>query len=189
MDAGERVLAEKGYLATTIDDIGSEAGTSRATFYLHFSSKNELMKALLDRHLAAGLERFALLDEILLLTGEEGRAAMRQWLAEWLDIWRRGAQVYASVTQAAAADPELAHSQIQNGPVLIGSLEHAAWMGADGQSEDRRERALMLELMTRRLLLVVSTGLLELSSDDVLLDFLTELWWDAFHGPSSAGDR
>src|SRR5678816_2464768 len=34
---------QKGYAATTIDDIVAEANASRATFYLHFKSKADVV--------------------------------------------------------------------------------------------------------------------------------------------------
>ncbi len=37
----------KGYAATTIDDIATAAGSNRTTFYLHFTSKAEVVSALL----------------------------------------------------------------------------------------------------------------------------------------------
>ena len=43
------LFGEKGYSATTIDDIASAAGSTRTTFYLHFSSKADVMSALLTK--------------------------------------------------------------------------------------------------------------------------------------------
>ena len=43
------LFGTKGYAATTIDDIATAAGSTRTTFYLHFSSKAEVMSALLRR--------------------------------------------------------------------------------------------------------------------------------------------
>jgi AcrR family transcriptional regulator len=184
MDAAESVLAEKGYVATTIEDIASSAGTSRATFYLHFSSKNELVQALFERAGAAGVERYRALDEILPQSGQEARTAMRAWLHGWLDIWRDRARVFRGMMEAAAADPELARRQIEISPAFIDALEHAPWRTGRGHPSMSRERALMLEIMTQRLFLVVSSELLTLP-DDLVLDFLTDLWWDVFHGPST----
>jgi AcrR family transcriptional regulator len=183
MDAAERVLADKGFLATTIEDIASAAGTSRATFYLHFKSKSELVQALFDKHRAAGVERYLALDEILPQNGEEARKAMRDWLDGWLTIWRENARVYTGLMQAAAADPDLASRQMDASPAFIDALEHAPWRRGGEKAAISREHALMLEIMSQRLFLVVSTGLLEPPSDDVLLDFLTDLWWTVFHGP------
>ena len=49
LDKGLELFGEKGYAATTVDDIASAAGSTRTTFYLHFASKAELMSALLQR--------------------------------------------------------------------------------------------------------------------------------------------
>ena len=46
--AAAAVFAEAGYAQTTIEDLASHAGTSRATFYLHFGSKAEAMAAVID---------------------------------------------------------------------------------------------------------------------------------------------
>lgn len=42
LDAGRSVFAEVGYAAATVDDIIERAGTSRATFYRYFKSKEDL---------------------------------------------------------------------------------------------------------------------------------------------------
>ena len=46
---GLELFGPKGYSATTIDDIATAAGPTRTTFYLHFSSKAEVMSALLTK--------------------------------------------------------------------------------------------------------------------------------------------
>lgn len=43
------LFGSKGYAATTIDDIATAAGSTRTTFYLHFSSKSEVISALLTK--------------------------------------------------------------------------------------------------------------------------------------------
>jgi AcrR family transcriptional regulator len=49
LDGGLAVFTRKGYAAATIDDIAKQAGATRTTFYLHFSSKTELVNQLLKR--------------------------------------------------------------------------------------------------------------------------------------------
>lgn len=49
LDKGLELFGEKGYAATTVDDIANAAGSTRTTFYLHFASKAELMSALLEK--------------------------------------------------------------------------------------------------------------------------------------------
>jgi AcrR family transcriptional regulator len=55
MDAAIRVFAEKGVTRSTVADITRSAGVAKGTFYLYFSSKEQLVGALKDR----------LIDEIL----------------------------------------------------------------------------------------------------------------------------
>ena len=46
--AAEKVFSEKSYGVVSIDDIVSEAGVSRATFYRHFSNKIDIVSLLAD---------------------------------------------------------------------------------------------------------------------------------------------
>ena len=47
MNAGCTLFTEFGYEATTIDQIASHAGVSRAAFYLHFETKADIIHALI----------------------------------------------------------------------------------------------------------------------------------------------
>jgi TetR/AcrR family transcriptional regulator, fatty acid metabolism regulator protein len=49
IDAAERVFASKGYHATLVDEIASEAETSKGGVYFHFPNKQAIFLALLDR--------------------------------------------------------------------------------------------------------------------------------------------
>jgi AcrR family transcriptional regulator len=49
LDAAERLLGRLGYQKMTMDDIAREAAIGRRTIYLHFSSKEEIALAKIDR--------------------------------------------------------------------------------------------------------------------------------------------
>src|SRR5262245_30899064 len=49
LDAAERLFAEQGYEATSLSDVGRDAGVSRATPGYFFGSKAELLGAVLER--------------------------------------------------------------------------------------------------------------------------------------------
>lgn len=51
MAAALRLFAEKGYSATSIDDIVGAAGAARGTFYLHFTGKGDLMSMIVESNL------------------------------------------------------------------------------------------------------------------------------------------
>jgi AcrR family transcriptional regulator len=48
LDVARRIFADKGYHATSIDDIIAAAGIARGTFYLYFESKRAIFDELLD---------------------------------------------------------------------------------------------------------------------------------------------
>ena len=49
LDAAERLFADKGYDATSLSEVGAQAGVSRATPGYFFGSKSDLYQAVLDR--------------------------------------------------------------------------------------------------------------------------------------------
>jgi TetR/AcrR family transcriptional regulator, transcriptional repressor for nem operon len=51
MDVAQDAVMRKGFAATSIDEIIAEAGITKSGFFYHFSDKNDLAKALLQRYL------------------------------------------------------------------------------------------------------------------------------------------
>src|ERR1700744_3448307 len=92
MEAGQKEFAAKGYLDTRVEDIARLAGASRATFYLHFKSKSELMIALAEEMLPFAVGSSRDLDDMLEDHGPQLRERLRKWLAQWLDVWTSGAE-------------------------------------------------------------------------------------------------
>ncbi|WP_372631035.1 TetR/AcrR family transcriptional regulator [Cohnella sp.] len=56
LDAAERLFMTKGYSRATINDILSEVGIAKGTFYYHFQSKEEVMDAIVMRYIESGVE-------------------------------------------------------------------------------------------------------------------------------------
>lgn len=56
LDAAQAAILEKGFTATSIDELIAECGLTKGGFFYHFKDKNELAKALLRRYLAADEE-------------------------------------------------------------------------------------------------------------------------------------
>jgi AcrR family transcriptional regulator len=79
-EAAARLFAERGYTATTVEDIVAAAGVSKPMLYRHFESKKELQVKLLEHRrdeLAA-----APLDSFL-----QGHGAPHERLAAMIDAW------------------------------------------------------------------------------------------------------
>jgi AcrR family transcriptional regulator len=53
LEAAEELLIEKGYHEASIEEIAARVGIAKGTVYLHFPSKQDLVIALIGRHLTA----------------------------------------------------------------------------------------------------------------------------------------
>lgn len=106
MDSALAAFQEKGYAATTVDDIATGAGTTRTTFYLHFNSKVELMWALLAELDAMVARSEAMSLEKLAAAGD--RALIREWIQQRFDLWPDVMPRLRSGFQAAGVEPEIA---------------------------------------------------------------------------------
>jgi len=49
LEAGQRVMARKGYARATVDEIARDAGCTKGAFYFHFASKEDMFMALLEK--------------------------------------------------------------------------------------------------------------------------------------------
>ena len=80
VEVAGRLFGERGYDATTLDDVAAAAGVTKPIVYRHFDSKRDLYLALLRRH-RDDLPIFA--DAIPASGSTE--AGVRAVLAAWLD--------------------------------------------------------------------------------------------------------
>jgi AcrR family transcriptional regulator len=104
LEAAVRVVAEKGYAATTVADLTREAGISRTTFYAMFDDKEGCFLAAYDGIVDALVRRIAVAYE-----AEEG----------WPNRARAG---LAALLQALAEEPAVARLAL----VDVGSAGPAA---------------------------------------------------------------
>lgn len=126
MDAARDLFAEKGYEAASIAEITARAGTAAGAFYTYFSSKKQLLVALMN-------ELLARLSAVNLRPHAGGRAALRKFIA---GVFRADLTNYGVIRawqEASLSDPELAKMRT--------AIE--AWTGA-------RIRRVFLELRKQR---------------------------------------
>lgn len=105
LDAGVEVMTEKGYGPTTVDQIALAAGATRATFYLHFTSKAELVRFIVERadELLTSADRPPLPE----MVASNDPATIRAFLGLKFDQWPEIKPYMMISLQAAAADPEI----------------------------------------------------------------------------------
>lgn len=105
LDAAEVALAESGYHATRVDDVVRVAGVSHGTFYLYFANKEDLFWALAQRCATEMEELTATLGQVE--AGPEGRAHLRDWLGQFLALYRRHGAVIRAWAERHGGDRRL----------------------------------------------------------------------------------
>lgn len=97
-----RVMARRGYAATTVDQIASESGVSRKALYTHFSGKEDV---LLQAH-RSFVERIAAGAGPVVGDQEDWRSALRALLDWGLELFaREPALANLSLVEVMAATP------------------------------------------------------------------------------------
>ena len=102
--ATRELLTRQGYTDTTAETIARAAGVSRATFYLHFRSKAEVVVEImrgLEPEVAAA---YRALDEMVEPTHDDVVA----WLEDHANLWRRYRREFAAMEQALANEAAVA---------------------------------------------------------------------------------
>jgi AcrR family transcriptional regulator len=129
LDAGMVVFERRGYHAARVDDIVKVAKTSHGTFYLYVSNKEDLFRALLA-DVARELTDLAesLPDKIA--PGADGYAALREWIARFIDIYDHYGPVIRAWTEAETEDSDLGRlgNEVTGefAGAIIGRLSNAA---------------------------------------------------------------
>jgi AcrR family transcriptional regulator len=111
LDAAMVAFDRRGYHATRVNDVVEIAKTSHGTFYLYFSNKEDLLRALVAE---AAQEAQAL--HSLWPTEPDGDASwddVRLWIGAYSSLWIRYAPLLRGWTDLASIDPELG-DQVRN---------------------------------------------------------------------------
>jgi TetR/AcrR family transcriptional regulator, regulator of autoinduction and epiphytic fitness len=108
------LFRQRGYAATSIPLIASEAGVAVETIYRNFGSKAGLFKAVVEAAVAGGSERADVPVEQrpairALIEEPDPRRQIAMYAATQPGIHRRSGPLLRALHGAAATDPELAH--------------------------------------------------------------------------------
>jgi AcrR family transcriptional regulator len=111
LDAAGGLFLERGYGATTIDAISTASDVPQATVYRLFSSKQGILKALLDRSIAGDDEPVAVADRPQvrsMLEAPKPAELLARLAAVSVEINQRTASIYRILVSAASSDAEAA---------------------------------------------------------------------------------
>jgi AcrR family transcriptional regulator len=135
LDAGSRVFADRGFHAARVDDIVRAARTSHGTFYLYFTNKEDLLRALATE---CALEMSALADTLGPVTPDDaGYAELRGFLGRFFTTYRRYGPVLRAWMEGHVEDRSVSALGVQSFTDIataLGRRMHAVGAPADDAS-------------------------------------------------------
>lgn len=117
VDAARAVFFREGFYGATVDQIVTEAGTSRPTFYLHFRDKDEILRELVADYVARAVPYMESLP---------GPRSTVEELKEWL--WAVGGFLRQEQAVASVLAEVSAHRQANRAHYGLVAIE--AWITA-----------------------------------------------------------
>ena len=170
LDAGMRVFADRGFHAARVDDIVRAARTSHGTFYLYFTNKEDLLRALATE---CGLEMSAL-AETLGPVGPDARAATRElraFLGRFFATYRRYGPVIRAWMEGHVEDRAVARARCRSFTDIATALGRR--MREAGVAGRRASISALMALLERFAYFLVSRRL-EFDGD-AMLDTVTHI--------------
>ncbi|MDO8187946.1 TetR/AcrR family transcriptional regulator [Conexibacter sp. JD483] len=175
VEGGLACFARKGYDRTTVEDILSETGAGRATFYAHFNGKAQLLTSALSELDPIVDASYEVLNRSLSQPGGLTPELLHRWLDGWADEWERHAVLLRAAWQAAAADPDLYRRSLAVEERLTELMTNYLQRFQGASRERARVRSVLLQMMTERTFytMIWSGSLNRVHAIDVLVEF----WW------------
>lgn len=111
LDAARELFVERGYGATTLQEVADQAGVAVQTIYFTFGNKRSLLKELVDTTIAGDDAPVATMDRQWFrdaLAAETAEAQLWKQVTGTRAVLERFAPITTMVTNAAATDADVA---------------------------------------------------------------------------------
>jgi AcrR family transcriptional regulator len=149
LDAAMVAFDQRGYHATRVNDVVEIAKTSHGTFYLYFSNKEDLLRALVTEAATEAQHLYDTLNaspEGVTPTWDE----VRGWISAYSTLWMRNAPLFKAWTDLATIDPELIDIIRQTFTVMAEALAQQIGPEASGHIIDPQAAGLAVLAMLDR---------------------------------------
>ena len=174
-EAAIACFVENGYLATAVTDITRTAGATRATFYLHYKTKAEVVEALLDELDVVYAEPFSQFAGVL---AEPSTDAFRAWLREIVKIWQTTRDISIVVYEAAGVEREIGDRRARSFDFETGRIAKALSATGRWTPKQARIRALLIFSQLGSLFMQWSAPDSDLDVEEAV-DVLAAMWMAA----------
>jgi AcrR family transcriptional regulator len=183
LDAAMIAFDKRGYHATRVNDVVEIAKTSHGTFYLYFSNKEDVLRALVTE--AAG-EAQSLCNALSTLPAE-GRFPSWEdvygWVGAYSELWTRYAPLFRTWTDLATIDTELQDVIRGTYTALSAAVSHQIGPDSAGHIIDPEAAGLATLAMLDRFHYL--REFVRQPIDDVALETMTTMVYRALFDPNA----
>jgi AcrR family transcriptional regulator len=184
LDSAMKVLDERGYHGTRVKDVVDLSNTSHGTFYLYFSNKEDLVRALTMEATseASSLSYDAVVEAGSSLDGESWDQ-LRGWIGEYSALWMRYAPLFRSWTDLATMD-EAVGDQTRRMVTALNEAMASQIIAAhpSGDLDPEVTSMAMLAMLDR---FHFMRELVDRPVDEAALDTLATIMYRALFGPET----
>jgi AcrR family transcriptional regulator len=122
LNAAMVAFDKRGYHATRVNDIVDIAKTSHGTFYLYFSNKEDLLRALVAEAASESQGLYDTLNEMPARGAPPQWEDVHGWVQAYSELWTNYAPLFRIWTDLATADPELVDMVRKTFTAMSGAL-------------------------------------------------------------------
>lgn len=179
----ERLMQERSFASLSIEDLAASAGLSRSAFYFYFSSKDDVLLALLDRVISEADQRVALLPRDF---EPDPAAAWRRVIGTYVEVFASHRAVAVATLSVRLHNDQVDQLWTSSMIAWVGYTSEAIagerLRGVAPQGVDARNLAIALNLMNERVLSSVFVGENPLIAQSDVPDVLTSIWLQSIYG-------
>ncbi|MFG1791361.1 TetR/AcrR family transcriptional regulator [Nocardia sp. NPDC049149] len=181
----KELFSTRGYAAVRVDDIAAAVGCSRATFYLHFTGKLEVLRAVAEQSTAPSALRFYEdLDRVL---DTRSRAEFVAWVTRAIAWFHEYRDLLPAWDEATALEPEF-REIARNGILALPNAmpSYLARWPAERTDEARLRVELLVAQLERFFTRWAVQGTIHVSAERAA-EVLTDIWFPALQAPVDEG--
>ncbi|MFI6868796.1 TetR/AcrR family transcriptional regulator [Nocardia sp. NPDC050406] len=183
IEASKQLFITQGYAQVRVDDIAAAVGCSRATFYLHFTGKPDVLRAIAEQGTLPSVQHFYEdLDHVL---DSGSRAEFAAWMRRAIEWFQEYKDLLPAWDEATALEPEfreVAREGILALPNVMTS--YLSRWPADHQDEAKLRIELLVAQLERFFTRWAMQGTIDVSAEQAAA-VLTDIWFPALQTPEA----
>lgn len=182
LEHARELFIERGYAAVTIDEIASAVGSSRATFYLHFAGKMDVLQKISAETMQQ--RAVVIYEELDAVLHSDSREEFTAWIRRALAWFEKNQAILPAWDEAVTLEPEfktVAQQAIDD--LLVAMPRYLERWGSRHRDEARLRVELLVSQLERFFTRWGVHGTIEYSGD--VAEVLSAIWFPALRPPQS----